>query len=58
MHTWAIRSGSIRISLPLEKLSEWEMLHNWKLAQHFRIVHLQHALVDLAPSVFDTRDVE
>jgi hypothetical protein len=58
MHAWAAGSGSIGISLPLEELSEWEMLHDWKFTQHFGIVHLQHALVDLSPAIFDARDVE
>lgn len=34
------------------------MLYDWELTQHFCIVHLQHALVDLPPAVFDARDVE
>jgi hypothetical protein len=58
MYAWAVGSGGIRISLPLEELSEWEMLHDWKFTQHFCVVHLQHALVDLSPSIFDARDVE
>jgi hypothetical protein len=58
MYAWAVGSGGIGISLPLEEPSEREMLHNWEFSQHFGIVHLQHALVDLAPSIFDARDVE
>jgi hypothetical protein len=34
------------------------MLHDWELTQHFCVVHLQHALVDLSPAVFDAGDVE
>jgi hypothetical protein len=58
MYAWDGGTGGIGISLPLEELPEWEMLHNRELTQHFCIVHLQHTLVDLAPSVFDARDIE
>lgn len=34
------------------------MLYHWEFTQHLRIVHLQHTLVDLAPAIFDARDVE
>jgi hypothetical protein len=34
------------------------MLYDWELSQHLRIVHLQHALVDLSPSILNARDVE
>lgn len=33
------------------------MLYNRKLAQHFCVIHLQHALVDLAPTILDSRDI-
>jgi hypothetical protein len=58
VHTWCGGTGGFRISLPFEELSERKMLDDWKLAQHFGIVHLQHALVDLSPAVFDARNVE
>lgn len=48
---------SFRILLPLEQLAEGEVLHDRKFAQDLRIVHLQHALVDLSPSILDTRHV-
>lgn len=34
------------------------MLHDGKLGEHFSVEHLEHALVDLAPTVADPRDVE
>jgi len=34
------------------------MLDDGEFAQHFRVIHLQHALVDLSPAVFDARNVE
>lgn len=34
------------------------MLDHREFPQHFSIVHLQHALVDLPPAVFDARDVK
>lgn len=34
------------------------MLNNWKFAKDFCIVHLDHALVDFSPAVFDTGDIE
>jgi hypothetical protein len=58
MHAWSSGSGGFGVSLPLEELSEREMLDNWEFAQHFGVIHLQHALVDLSPAVFDARDVE
>lgn len=58
MHAWARRSGGFRVSFPFEELSERKMLHDWEFPKHFSIVHLQHALVDLSPAIFDARDVE
>jgi hypothetical protein len=58
MHAWTCGCGGFRISLPLEELSEGKMLDDWEFAQHFGVVHLQHALVDLSPAVFDARNVE
>jgi hypothetical protein len=58
MHAWSCRCGGVRISLPLEELSEGKMLDDWEFSQHFSIVHLQHALVYLSPAVFDARNVE
>ncbi|KAI6748017.1 hypothetical protein HG531_008559 [Fusarium graminearum] len=34
------------------------LLDNRKLGQHFSVEHLDHALVDLAPTVANARDVE
>ena len=34
------------------------MLHNRELAQHLRIIHLNHALIHLSPSTFDPGDIE
>lgn len=53
--SFALRFG---VSLPLKELAKWKVLHDRELAQDFRVVHLDHALVDLAPAVFDARDVE
>ena len=58
MHAWSSGSGGFGVSLPLEELSEREMLDNWEFAQHFGVIHLQHALVDLSPAIFDAGDVE
>ena len=58
MHAWASGSGSLRVSLPFEELPKRKMLHDWELTQHFRIVHLKHALVDLSPAILDAGDVE
>ena len=58
MHAWSCRCGGFRVSPPLEELPEGEMLNDWEFAKHFGVIHLQHALVDLAPAVFDARDVE
>jgi hypothetical protein len=58
VHTGTGRRCSLWIPLPLEELAKGEMLHDWELTQHFCIVHLQHALVDLSPAVFDAGDVE
>jgi hypothetical protein len=46
------------ISLPLEEPPEGKMLDDWEFTKHFGVVHLEHALVDLPPAVFDARDVE
>ena len=51
------RRGGARIALPAEEGAEAEMLHDWELAQDFDVVHLQHALVDLAPSGSHAGDV-
>ena len=58
MYTGASRCCGLRITLPFEELAKGEMLHDRKLAQHFCVVHLQHALVDLSPAIFDAGDVE
>ena len=58
MHAWPCGCGGFGISLPLEELAKRKMLDDGKFAQHFGVVHLQHALVDLSPAVFDARDVE
>ena len=58
MHAWPCGCGGFGISLPLEELAERKMLDDWEFAQHFSVVHLQHALVDLSPTIFDARDVE
>lgn len=34
------------------------MLNNWKFGQHFCVVHLDHALVDLRPTSFDARNIK
>ena len=56
MHT-SFRTHSFRIRFPFEQTPKREMLHDRKLAQHLRSPHLDHALIDLRPAVFDTRDV-
>ena len=58
MHTWPCGCGGLGISFPLEELAKRKMLDDWEFAKHFGVIHLQHALVDLAPAVFDARDVE
>jgi hypothetical protein len=58
MHAWSSGSGGFGVSLPLEELAEGKMLDYWEFAQHFGVIHLQHAFVDLSPAVFDARDVE
>jgi hypothetical protein len=58
VHTGAGRCCGLWIPLPLEELAKGEMLHDWELAQYFSVVHLQHALIDLSPAVFDAGDVE
>jgi len=58
VHAWSSSGGGFEVSLPFKEFPERKMLDDWKLAQHFGIVHLQHALVDLSPAVFDARDVE
>ena len=58
MYAGTSRCRGLWIPLPLEELAEGKMLHDRELAQHFCVVHLQHALVDLSPAVFDAGDVE
>jgi len=58
MYAWSGRSGGFGISLPFEELPERKVLDDWEFSKHFSVVHLQHALVDLSPAVFDPRDVE
>lgn len=56
---YALRGYSrLRILLPLEQTSKGKMLHDGELAKHLGVVHLDHALVDLAPAVLDSRHVE
>ena len=33
-----------------EQAAEQEVLHDWKLGQHFHLVHLDHTRVDLQQS--------
>lgn len=58
MYAGTSRCRGLWIPLPLEELAEGKMLHDRELAQHFCVVHLQHALVDLSPAIFDAGDVE
>ena len=58
MYTRAGRYRSLWILLPLEEMAKGEMLHDRELAENFCVVHLQHALVDLSPAIFDAGDVE
>ena len=58
MHAWPRGSGGFRVSLPLEELPEGKMLDDGEFTKHFGVVHLEHALVDLSPAVFDARDVK
>lgn len=59
MHTRLCHCGCrFGVSLPFEELSKWKVLHYGELAQHLRIVHFDHALVDLSPAIFDAGDVE
>jgi hypothetical protein len=58
MHAWSGGRGGFRVPLPLEELAERKMLDDWEFAQHFSIVHLQHALVDLSPTIFDAGNIE
>jgi len=52
------RRSGFGVSLPFEEFSKRKMLDYWEFTQHFSVVHLQHALIDLSPTVFDARDVE
>lgn len=45
------------VCLPLEKTAEREMLYHRELAEHLGGIHLEHALVDFAPAVFDATDI-
>ena len=45
------------IAVEAEERAEAEMLHDWELGQHFRVVHFQHAFVDFAPAAADAGDV-
>jgi hypothetical protein len=58
VYTGTSRCRGLWIPLPLEELAKGEMLHDRELAQHFCVVHLQHALVDLSPTIFDAGNVE
>jgi len=58
MHTRTGRCRSLGIPLPLEEMAKGEMLHDREFAQYFCVVHLQHALVNLSPAIFDAGDVE
>lgn len=53
----ALLGVCFRISLPLEQAAEGKMLHDREFSEDFRSVHLQHALVDLAPAVLDAADI-
>lgn len=58
MHARTGRFCRLWIPLPFEEMAKGEMLHDRELAQHFCVVHLQHALVDFSPAIFDAGDVE
>ena len=58
MYAGTSRCRGLWIPLPLEELAEGKMLHDRELAQHFCVVHLQHALVDLSPTIFDAGNIE
>jgi hypothetical protein len=47
-----------RIAFPCKQRSKGEVLNDGELGQHFCVVHLDHALVDLRPSRFDAGYVE
>ena len=51
-------SPSIRIALPGEEGAEGEVLDDGIFGEDFGVKHLDHALVDLAPSIPDARNVE
>ena len=51
------RRRGVRVSVEAEEGAEAEMLHDWELGQHFRVVHFEHAFVDFAPAGEDAGDV-
>lgn len=55
LHSWGLRIGVI---FPGEKRAKRKMLHDRKLGQDLGIVHFNHTLVNLAPTIFDPGNVK
>jgi hypothetical protein len=57
MHALA-RQGSVRILIPREEGAKGKMLNHGELGKDLGVEHLDHAFVNLSPSVSDARYIK